>query len=312
MINSTSTLPSIAFATCRAQPDFQPSDAIVAEALKARGIAVRPVAWNGDQAAFDSADLIVVRSTWDYYADREGFAAWLAGLRQRDNVFNAPALMGWNYSKRYLARLREQGAPLPPTVFCAPTKADIASAMDALNVEEAVVKPVIGAGGIGLTRVKSGSDADFRRAAEALKGSAAIVQPVLHEITTLGETSFVFIDGRFSHAVRKRPVGGRLLCQEEHGGTSSLVVPSNETIADASKVLDMVPTALPDGTKIGKPLYARIDAIVSDPQIDESAVERLDAAFQLMEVELIEPELFFNLAPAAAEHFAEAIIHRLK
>ena len=116
------------------------------------------------------------------------------------------------------------------------------------------------------------------------------VQALIPEISTLGEASLVFIAGEYSHAVTKRPKSGEILCQADHGGSTGTAIAPDWAISEARRVLTMVP---------GEPLYARVDAVI------------LDHAFQLMEVELIEPELFFTYAPDGADRLATALLDRL-
>ena len=278
----------IVFATCNLKPDFQPSDAVLAAALRARGHEVAAHPWNGDQAAFEAADLIFVRSTWDYMHAPQCFAFWLGSLEGRV-VLNDPALMRWNLSKRYLMRLAAMGAPLAPTRFAAPRAGELARAMDELGLEEAVAKPVVSAGGIGLSVMRRDDPASLENAAGALGGSC-MVQPLLSEIRDPGETSLVFLQGELSHAVNKRPTGGGILCQSEHGGQYAEFAPPPFAVREAQRILDLLPS---------EPFYARLDAII------------LDDALILMEVELIEPELFFDRIPAAAERFAAAVDRKL-
>ncbi|MEZ5891926.1 MAG: hypothetical protein R3C58_02085 [Parvularculaceae bacterium] len=280
---------TIVFATCLALPDLQASDAVIARALETRGVAVRAAPWNGDQAPFDAADAVVIRSTWDYQEAPPAFAAWLDGLALRPNVFNDPALMRANMSKRYLLDLASRGAPLPPTLPVDPNADAILAAMDALGLDEAVVKPEFGGTGSGLSRVRRADRAGLAAAAVKM-GMPGLVQALVPEIATAGETSFMFIAGAFTHAVTKRPKTGEILCQAEHGGTSAPAAVPDWAIAEARRILGLIP---------GEPLYARVDGVV------------LDGRMQLMEVELIEPELFFTYSPEAAERFADALIERL-
>ncbi len=282
-------MTTIAFATCRDKPDLQPGDRLAATALAARGVTVRAVPWNGPFAAFEGVEAIVARSTWDYLGKEREFLGWLNALDGNDRVFNPPRLMRWNLSKRYLARLSWAGAPVIPTRFVAPHGADIAAAMAELALDTAIVKPVFGLGGAGLSIAARDNPAGLASAARKLNG-AGMVQPVRRDIAEIGETSIVFFGGRFSHAVNKRPAAGSLLVHEEHGGVTTRIEPEGAAIDAASSVLDLLPMA---------PLYARIDAIVDGPR------------FELMEAELIEPELFLRVVPEAAETFADAILAAL-
>ena len=282
-------MTDIVFATCLGKPEITPSDALAAEALEASGARVSAAPWNGPQAPFERAGAIVVRSTWDYPHDPIGFEAWLATLDRYDHVFNSPRLMQWNYSKRYLLELAERGAPTPPTIFVEPDADAIAEAMTSLGVGEAIVKPEFSASAVGLSRVRRDDNAGLQEAAGRLK-TPGLVQPVLDGVRTHGETSMMFIEGAFTHAALKRPKAGSVLVQEEHGGTITPVNPPDWAIAEAGRVL---------GHLAEPPLYARVDAII------------LDGSLQLMEVELIEPELFFSHHPPAAKALATALLNRL-
>ncbi len=285
----------IVFATCAAEPALQGSDRVLAAALEARGHAVRPAPWNGPQEAFEGADAIIIRSTWDYQKTPAAFADWLGRLEARPNVFNPPALMRATMSKRYLLDLAEKGAPLPPTRAVEPDADAIAAAMDALGLEEAVVKPEYGATASGLSRVRR-EDRDGLAAAAAKMAMPGLVQALVPEIAEAGETSFIFAGGAFTHAVTKRPKSGDIRCQSEHGGVNRRADPPAAAIAEARRILGLVG---------GDPVYARVDAILP-------AIGALDGTMRLMEVELIEPELFFTYAPEAAARLADALIERLK
>jgi glutathione synthase/RimK-type ligase-like ATP-grasp enzyme len=115
------------------------------------------------------------------------------------------------------------------------------------------------------------------------------VQPFLPEIVA-GEWSLVFIDGELTHAVLKRPAPGDFRVQSYLVGAVEARVPGPRVAAIARRVVNALP---------GSTLYARIDG-----------VER-DSGFTVMEVEVNEPALFFDLAPAAADRFADAIVARL-
>ncbi|MEM9704868.1 MAG: hypothetical protein AAF850_02185 [Pseudomonadota bacterium] len=291
MLRAPVKAPRIIFATTRDRDGYQPSDALIADALNGAGARCEPAPWDGPFAPFAKADCVLVRSTWGYARHVGAFRHWLTLLEEAQRpVLNPVALMRWNLSKRYLRELILRGVPTPPTRFVAPSPLDIGSAMDALVVETAIVKPVYSASALGLSIVNRAHDGELRDAAERL-GGAGIVQPVVEEIKRSGETSLVFIDGAFSHAVLKRPGHGEFRVQSEFGGSVGAYDPSEAAVSIAAKVVAMAPE---------RPLYARVDAILNEGR------------FTLMEVELIEPELFYTEAPAAVGRFAEALLKRLR
>lgn len=293
-------MPNIVFASCDALPVLSESDAMLAAALEARGARVAPASWTGPQDAFKDADLIVLRATWDYAPRHRAFHEWLEWLESlRAAVVNAPGLMRWNMDKRYLLELAEKGAPLPPTRAVRPEASSIAEAMAALGLERAVVKLQIGAGASGLSIVEAHDAAGLERAAAKLVEDAGedgwadgLVQALIPDIRTLGETSMMFVDGAMTHAVVKRPKSGDIRVQEEHGGRTEPVEPPAFAVEAAARLFDLLPEPA---------VYARIDGVI------------LDETFQLMEVELIEPELFFTYFPSsgAADRFADALMKRL-
>ncbi|MCK5943279.1 MAG: hypothetical protein KAI24_14965 [Planctomycetes bacterium] len=278
---------TIAFATCRAMPALQPDDVPIAEALRARGVEVRPVPWNGPFEPFAECDLVVVRSTWDYAETPKDFVRWLQRLEDASlRVSNAPSLMRWNARKSYLLDLAARGAPLAPTRLVAPEAEAIAAAMGELGLDEAVVKPVFGAGASGLSIVRAGDEAGLRAAAERLVHDG-LVQPLVPEIRTVGEASLVFVGDTFSHAVIKRARPGSILIHAEHGGTTEPFEPSEAHLQLARDVLAMLPEPAD---------YARIDLVPTE------------RGPLLMEIELIEPELFVRHAPQAPDHLADLFV----
>ena len=272
-------------------PDLQPDDAPIAAALEGLGADVRALPWNGPFAPFEECALVAVRSTWDYAETPERFLEWLqrldaAGLA----TTNRPSLMRWNARKEYLLDLAARGAPLPPTLLVRPEAGAIAAAMDELGLGEAVVKPVFGAGASGLSIVRREDPLGLAAAADAL-GYDGLVQPLVAEIQTIGEASLAFIGDEFSHAVIKRAAAGSILIHAEHGGSTAPLAPTDEQVQVAQAVLGMLPEPAD---------YARVDLV---------STERGPV---LMEVELIEPELFVLHGAGAAARYARFLLDRAR
>ena len=283
---------------------------MLAAALEARGAGVARASWTGPQAPFEEADLVVLRATWDYSARREAFAEWLEGLERLAAVVNAPTLMRWNMDKRYLLELAEKGAPLPPTRAVRPEASSIAAGLEALGLRRAVVKPAVGAGARGLSVVDADDPAGLERAAAKLvgdsghygggdadgggvAGACGLVQALIPEVATAGEVSMMFVEGALTHAVVKRSKAGDIRVQEEHGGRTEPFDPPAFAAEAAARLFALLPEPA---------VYARVDAVI------------FDKTFLLMEVELIEPELFFTYFPTtgAADRFADALMKRLQ
>lgn len=280
-------MTAIAFATCLQWPSLQPDDEPVAAALRAAGAEVRPLPWNGPFEPFEACDLVAVRSTWDYAEAPARFLAWLDRLeRARLRTTNSPSLMRWNARKDYLLELAAKGAPLPPTSLVAADAGAIAAAMDELALREAVVKPVFGAGASGLSVVRRDDEAGLAAAADAL-GYDGLVQPLVAEIQSIGEVSLTFVEDEFSHAAIKRAASGSILIHAEHGGTTGPFEPTAAQLRCAREVLSLLPERAD---------YARVDLV---PTARGPA---------LMEVELIEPELFVLHGAGAAARYARSLL----
>jgi glutathione synthase/RimK-type ligase-like ATP-grasp enzyme len=126
-----------------------------------------------------------------------------------------------------------------------------------------------------------------------MQDEAFLIQEFIPEILTAGELSFIYIDGWHSHVVLKRAAAGDFRVQKDYGGTAEPFMPSPELLKQADEIAATVP-------QVRDSLYCRIDAVARGGKL------------VLMELELIEPELFLGLAEGAAERFADAIVRRLK
>ena len=283
----------ICFVTCRTWPDISDSDRLVQRALEARSATVEARPWNAPGADWDGFDAIVLRSNWDYHFEPDAFRDWLDRLeRAGARVWNPPALVRWNLTKAYLLDLARAGVPTLATVILEDeSRAGLEGLMAARGWSRVVMKPVISASAHD-TRLVSAATMD--EAVASLRSGAirrpVLVQPFVEEIQTRGEWSLVFIETEMTHAVLKRPAAGEFRVQPRLGGTVETPEPPDRVRAVARAALAALPVP---------PLYARIDGV-------EAA-----AGFQIMEVEVNEPGLFFPHAPAAAVRFAEALLRRL-
>jgi len=284
----------ICFVTCRTWPDISDSDRLVQRALEARGATVEARAWNAPGADWDGFDAIVLRSNWDYHFEPDAFLGWLDRLeRAGARVWNPPALVRWNLTKEYLLDLARAGVPTVATVILEDeTRAGFEAVMAARGWSRVVVKPVISASAHD-TRLVSAATMDETVAALASGAirRPVLVQPFVEEIQTRGEWSLVFIDTRLTHAVLKRPAAGEFRVQPRLGGIVETPPAPDGVRAVARAALAALPVPS---------LYARIDGVETT------------AGFQIMEVEVHEPGLFFPHAPAAAVSFAEALLRRVE
>ena len=306
-------MPAVLLATCAELPDGDEDGSILVDALARLGVSARWANWT-DPALDWAVDLVVVRSTWDYTADRDGFLAWVEGLPR---VANDAAVMRWNTDKVYLGDLAAVGVPTVATTV-APPGVDVTFP----GVAEFVVKPSVGAGSRGVGRFTADRvDAAAQHVAQLHDaGRTVLVQPYLDAVDTAGETALIYLEGAFSHAVRKGPMlaaeqdaphplhapagagkpdspagrqGARELYVEEE---ITARVPSAAELAVGAATVDAV------RTRFGADqLYTRVDLL---PSPDGPVV---------VELELTEPSLFLQYGGGQAdpaETFAAAIATR--
>lgn len=283
---------TIIFATCEQQPLIAADDQLLADALRPLGVEVMPTPWTEiDPYSAVDAPPIVLRSTWDYHRIPTMFLTWLSALEDSGRtVWNDPAIVRGNIDKIYLRQLESAGLAIPKTRWL--DRIDQESIRQVLEEERwqrAVLKPRIAATAYGTFLVTPDTlpaDEDLAPA----RASGALLQEFVREILDRGETSLMYCDGVFSHAVSKHAKPGDYRVQKDFGGDVEPVMPSPDLIAFADRVMSMVPASC---------LYARVDIV-------ESARGPL-----LMELELIEPELYFLVVPSAAGRFAMSISNRL-
>jgi len=278
----------IAFVTYTSKPDFAPDDLEVVHALNLRGVQVQAIPWDGNFTDWNSFDLVVLRSCWNYHLNLQNFLSWLDKLQSNQiNLFNPVSTVCWNLHKKYLAELKRQGVPLPPTQWL--TKGATVNLKELLQQKgwnQAVVKPAISATAHN-TFVVSPKDVAQHQPImnQLLDQSDLLIQQFVPEIEE-GEYSLIFFHKKFSHAVLKKPKAGDFRVQDDFGGSYSSIEPSDRLIKQASSILTHIQDPL---------LYARVDGVIVNDQ------------FLLMELELIEPVLFFNYAPHAVETFVDLL-----
>ncbi len=282
--------PRVAILTCGLYPTLFLEEQALLPAFAQGGIDAQAVVWSEGVRALAGFDLVVFRSTWDYFERADEFAAWLAELADSGMpVINPLSLIRWNLDKAYLVELAERGVLTVPTRhFKGGAELRVLDVMEEMGWSRAVIKPAVSGGAYRTYLVDRESAASHDPEANALRaGSGLLMQPYLEEIERDGEWSFVFFEGVFSHAVIKRPVAREFRVQLQFGGSVTPVSPSAKLLASAEAVL----AALPE-----KPLYARVDGVVHGGEL------------HLMEVELVEPYLYLQYAAGAAERYVDVIV----
>lgn len=271
------------------QDDFD--DPPLREAFRAHGHHPLTLSWDDQQVDWARFDVALIRSTWDYFTRREEFLAWSERVGALTRLYNPPETVRWNTHKFYLRELASKGVPIVPTAFLEQgSQTDLPALMEARGWTAVVIKPAVSADSFATVRAEREGPAEGQRHLEQhLPTRDMLVQAYLPAVVEPGERCLIVIDGRVSHAVRKRSLflGGR------HAGPEGLAVPIAADEAEtARRVLGLL------GPR--PPLYARVDLLR-----DESGLPRL------MELELVEPSLFFAEAPGSAERLVKAVEKRL-
>ncbi|MGE3171445.1 MAG: RimK family alpha-L-glutamate ligase [Planctomycetota bacterium] len=281
-----------ALITCRALPEPDFDEAPLLAALAAAGVRAVPVAWDDPTARLGDFDTAVLRSCWNYHEDPAAFARWIDATAAATRLLNPPAALRWNLHKGYLLELERRLVRIVPTALVradgvAPGAASFAATMAARGWDDAVVKPAISAGSARTRRFARAETA----AAQAflqdnLRRGDMLVQQFQPTVGTHGERSLVWIDGAFTHSIRKEP---RFAGQDE-AVTPAAIEPAD--LAFAERVLAAAPLDL---------AYARVDLM-----------HDADGAPMLSELELLEPSLFFPQCPPAAARFAAMVARRAR
>ena len=274
----------VVLATCRPKPGLTPGDGLLATALRELGATVVAGPWDTIQPGREEG-VVCLRSTWDYHLRWSEFRSWVREFETPGRLWNPPSTVLWNADKLYLRDLAAAGIAVPRTQWFQPgERPAIARLLEEWGVTHAVLKPRVSATAYGthvVSRDRGIEEADWA----ALERSGCLLQLFVPEIQSRGEISVVFLRDGFAHVVLKRPRAGDFRVQADFGGSLEATTPADSTIAFGGAVL----------AAAARPwLYARVDLV----ETGEGPV--------LMELELIEPDLF--LTPQGAARLAEGLI----
>jgi glutathione synthase/RimK-type ligase-like ATP-grasp enzyme len=278
----------VALVTCADERYLEPEVHDAAAALREKGVATEVVSWDEDRdwAAYE---LVVVRTPWDYFDRVTEFLDWAAAVERVTTLVNPVDVLRWNSHKGYLAELTAKGVPTVPTRLVPGDSVDVADQVREVPWEEIVVKPAVDGGARHAWRGMR-DDPALSRVAERLTDQGDIVvQPFVPAIVD-GERSLVFLGGRLSHAVRKVPQPGDYRSQRHLGGSEADHQADSTELQVALAAMAAAPV---------RRTYARVDLV------------DWEGAPVLIELEVIEPDLFLRGVPERVERFAEAVREEL-
>ena len=300
MIVPAMSKPAIALVTATAARNVDEDLPPLESALRNAGADVTVAEWDRphDWSRFDIA---LLRSTWDYPQRLAEFFDWAEAVSQETKLLNPLPVVKWSSDKHYLRDLAAKAVPTVLTKFVEPGESPerrIADLLSHPDVDEFVVKPAVGAGSRDAQRFGREESEDAARHAQLMLNEkrSVLLQPYLGKVDQLGETALLYFEGEFSHAIRKGP-----LLKRKEGPTTELFAKETITarVPDAAEL--RVGALALQAAPFDTPLYARVD-LIRDQQ-GEPVV---------LELELIEPSLFFPFAADSAERFAAAVVKRAK
>ncbi len=273
-------------------PDLDPDDLLLAKALEKRGCKVQGVVWNDANVDWSQAGICVIRSTWDYHRHYKQFLSWVEQVASVTDLFNSADLIKWNSKKTYLRELSEAGIPIIPTEFIThKERTPLEEIVRKNGWSRAIIKPTVGLATSGVKRIDCTDDGvrDGELHIDSLLHSGEVmVQEFYESVEGYGERALSYIDGVYSHCIRKAPFQ-RLAAA---GLAGERAVDANEKeIELANKTLGFLKVI---------PLYARVDLACDS-----------DNNPRIMEFELVEPSLFLQTKPDSAEVFADAVVKRV-
>lgn len=276
---------SIALVTCSDTPNLVADDIVLLNELLVRGIDAAPVVWDDPAIDWSQYGIVLLRETWDYHLRLDEFLEWVDRVAGVTRLFNPASLVRWNAHKGYLRDLEARGVPIIPTIWLSKgSHADYAALIREAEWQKAVIKPMVSASAFE-TRLFGAGQADEAQAHldRLLPERDLMVQMFIESVHSYGERSLMFIQGAFTHSVRRT----EQFVEEGTASPTRSADATSQEIVFAASVLQ----ALPE-----QPLYARVDIARGN-----------DGNLRLMELELIEPSLFFDFSQGAAKKMADAL-----
>lgn len=274
-------------------PQLTLGEVLLPPALRALGAQVQICVWDDPEVQWHEFDAVIVRCAWDYYKKLPTFLNLLTHLEQSGiPVLNDVQTLRWNLNKNYLFELEQQQCAVIPGLRVSPVdQRSLSQLMQELGCDEAVLKPVQSAGAWRTLRLQAAQLNEAEQQFAQWRGEQDfLLQAFMPEIVEEGEWSLVFFNGVYSHGLLKCAKAGDFRVQSDHGGSvQAMDIP----LAIQKQAAAML------ATLDRMPCYARVDGVIRDGQLI------------LMELELLEPELFLELDKDAPARFASAILERL-
>lgn len=290
-------MKQVAILTMDTLEDFFAYDFLLDQPMLTAGWQTHHISWRDTRVDWNQYDVVVVRSPWDYQQAADEFIACLKRIEVSSARLENPySLMIWNIDKHYLRELQAAQVPIVPTLWKEAYESDmLQQGFDTFATDTLIVKPTVSANADDTYRIpKENQDNIAHELKEVFAERPLMIQPFLTAVLSPGEYSLFYFNHQYSHAILKTPKKGDFRVQEEYGSELLRIEPTDDMFEIATRTLNALPV---------QSLYARIDLINlgSDGEAD---------AFAVMEVELIEPSLYFNMDEGSAQRFVDQFVSR--
>ncbi len=297
------TKPKVALVTSHEMPSLHRGEDALLDALADRGIDPAIRVWNDPDVDWDDAGMVVVRSVTDYAKDRAAFLEW---TRSVPRILNHPDVLDWNTDKHYLRELEARGLPAIPTSWLEPgqklSKHQIHTRFPAFG--DFVVKPAVSSGVRDIGRYTAIDTYQRQAAIEHTsgllrQGRSVMIQRYLEEIDVHGEISLVFFNGLVSHAVQKRTALHPASVSDDSVHEAVVTAQSADSIAWTW------------GEQIRQVLHGYVRSRMG--RDEQFLFNRVDVVpdgkgfFRVMEVSMVDADLYLWATPEALTNFADAI-----
>jgi glutathione synthase/RimK-type ligase-like ATP-grasp enzyme len=249
-------LGDVFLVSCWEAGEVETESIIIKEALTKRGIESSIVFWDDPKVNWGDATLVICRTPGSYVLKPEKFIEWAKTAEETSALWNPSPVIEWNYHKRYLLELQENGIPMPETILIPQnTEQSMNGVLESIPWDDFIIKPCISGGSAGLLRFTTDSselEAHFRNLNRHgfrqtfsfgefdFPPCDTLIQPYLPEITENGEVSLIFFAGEYSHAVIKKPPAGDYRAHPIWGAEVQMHSPSAREVEVAYRSLEVV------------------------------------------------------------------------
>jgi glutathione synthase/RimK-type ligase-like ATP-grasp enzyme len=265
-------------------------DQLIIDALESKGLKVYRTNWDNPDFDWTTSQYVLFRAIWDYFDRFTAFSQWLTRVGQQTQLINPLEQIVWNMDKHYLRDLEANGVNIVKTNFI--EIGDTRTLQQAIadsGWEHVILKPAVSGGARHTYKIKAGeSDQHEFTFKQLIASEAMLLQPFQKNIMEKGEVSFMVFGGIYSHAVLKRAKAGDFRVQDDHGGTIHQYKASPEEINFVQNVMAKCKTV---------PVYGRVDVTWDN-----------DNNLAIVELELIEPELWFRESANSPKMLADAVV----